>query len=132
MLSTIRTITMTEQCHTLASTFFFFFSTMILAVGGWLNSDLLFSNSWAGLLEILTPSLACLESAYLNLQVISILNFTFSFLWAAIWQCLQNNSSQQEHFLSDMNITKWCNGFYIEFRQNVAKETFSYDEHLKS
>ena len=31
-----------------------------------------------------------------------------------------------------MNNTKWCNGFYIEFRQNFAKETFSYDEHLKS
>ena len=35
-------------------------------------------------------------------------------------------------FLRDMNNTKWCNGFYIEFRQNVTKETFSYDEHLKS
>ena len=35
-------------------------------------------------------------------------------------------------FLWDMNITKWCNGFYIEFRQSFAKETFSYDEHLKS
>ena len=32
----------------------------------------------------------------------------------------------------DANNTKWCNGFYIEFRQNLAKETFSYDEHLKS
>ena len=28
--------------------------------------------------------------------------------------------------------TKWCNGFYIEFRQSFAKETFSYDEQLKS
>ena len=35
-------------------------------------------------------------------------------------------------FLWDMNNTKWCNGFYIEFRQHFAKETFSYDEHLKS
>ena len=35
-------------------------------------------------------------------------------------------------FLWDMNKTKWCNGFYIEFRQSFAKETFSYDEHLKS
>ena len=26
----------------------------------------------------------------------------------------------------------WCNGFYIEFRPSFAKETFSYDEHLKS
>ena len=32
----------------------------------------------------------------------------------------------------DMNKTKWCNGFYIQFRQSFAKETFSYDEHLKS
>ena len=29
-----------------------------------------------------------------------------------------------------MNNTKWCNGFYIEFRQSFAKETFPYDEHL--
>ena len=35
-------------------------------------------------------------------------------------------------FLWDMNNTKWCNGFYIEFRQSFVKETFSYDEHLKS
>ena len=27
---------------------------------------------------------------------------------------------------------KECNVFYIEFRQSFAKETFSYDEHLKS
>ena len=25
-----------------------------------------------------------------------------------------------------------CGGFYIQFRQSFAKETFSYDEHLKS
>ena len=37
-----------------------------------------------------------------------------------------------QHFLWDMNKTKWCNGFYIQFRQSFAKETFSYDEHLKS
>ena len=36
------------------------------------------------------------------------------------------------NFLWDMNNTKWCNGFYIEFRQSFAKETFSYDEYLKS
>ena len=29
----------------------------------------------------------------------------------------------------DMNVTKWCNGFYIEFRQCFTKETFSYDEY---
>ena len=40
--------------------------------------------------------------------------------------------SSRPPFLWDMNNTKWCNGFYIEFRQNFAKETFSYDEHLKS
>ena len=34
--------------------------------------------------------------------------------------------------LWDTNKTKWCNGFYIEFRQSFTKETFSYDEHLKS
>ena len=27
---------------------------------------------------------------------------------------------------------KWYNGLYIEFRQHFAKETFSYEEHLKS
>ena len=34
--------------------------------------------------------------------------------------------------LGDMNNKKWCNGFNIEFRQSFTKETFSYDEHLKS
>ena len=34
--------------------------------------------------------------------------------------------------IMDLNNAKWCNGFYIEFRQHFAKETFSYDEHLKS
>ena len=32
----------------------------------------------------------------------------------------------------DMNKTKWCNGFYIKFRQKFAKETFFYGEQLKS
>ena len=36
------------------------------------------------------------------------------------------------HFLWDMNDIKWCNGFYIEFRQSFAKETYSYDEHSES
>ena len=35
-------------------------------------------------------------------------------------------------FLWDMNNKKCCNGFYIEFRQSFAKETFSYDEMLKN
>ena len=35
-------------------------------------------------------------------------------------------------FLWDMNNTKWCNGFYIEFRQSFAKETFSHDEYFNS
>ena len=35
-------------------------------------------------------------------------------------------------FLWDMNNTKCCIGFYIEFRQSFAKETFSYNEYLKS
>ena len=39
---------------------------------------------------------------------------------------------KSQHFLWDMNNTKWCNDFYIEFRQSFAKETFSYDEYLKS
>ena len=37
-----------------------------------------------------------------------------------------------QHFLWDMNNQKWCNGFYIQFRQRFAKDTFSFDEHLKS
>ena len=36
------------------------------------------------------------------------------------------------HCYPDMNKTKWCNGFYMEFRQSFTKETFSYDERLKS
>ena len=35
-------------------------------------------------------------------------------------------------FIGFENNKKCCNGFYIEFRQSFAKETFSYDEHLKS
>ena len=31
-----------------------------------------------------------------------------------------------------INNTKWCNGLYIQFRQYFAKETFFYNEHLKS
>ena len=29
-----------------------------------------------------------------------------------------------QHFLWDLNNTKWCNHFYIEFRQHFTKETF--------
>ena len=31
-----------------------------------------------------------------------------------------------------MNNTKWFDGFYIEFRQSFAKETFSYDKYSES
>ena len=41
------------------------------------------------------------------------------------------NGPFDQHFLWDLNNTKWSNGFYIEFRQNFTKETFSYDEYLK-
>ena len=47
------------------------------------------------------------------------------------WQSLFNEQLV-EHFLWDMNSTKLCNGFYIQFRQSFTKKTFSYDEHLKS
>ena len=30
------------------------------------------------------------------------------------------------------NCIRTSNGFYIQFRQSFAKETFSYDEYLKS
>ena len=32
----------------------------------------------------------------------------------------------------DLNNTNWSNGFFIQFRQSFTKETFSYDECLKS
>ena len=35
-------------------------------------------------------------------------------------------------FLTGYGKTKWCNGFYTEFRQSFAKETLSYNEMLKS
>ena len=41
-------------------------------------------------------------------------------------------TAQRLAFLWDLNNTKWCNSFDIEFRQNFTKDTFSYDEHLKS
>ena len=44
------------------------------------------------------------------------------------YDVIQNNFLR----LRDLNDAKWCNGFYIEFKQNFTKETFSYDEHLKS
>ena len=47
-------------------------------------------------------------------------------------ELLAQENSTASIFLWDMNKTKWCNGFHIKFRQNFAKETFSYDEHLKS
>ena len=47
-------------------------------------------------------------------------------------QYCQPNGPTTSIFLWDMNNAKWCNGLYIQFRQSFAKETFSYDEHLKS
>ena len=67
----------------------FFFSTTTLAIGGWLNSDLLFRSSWAGLEYILTASFACRVRASLNFEVMSILNLTFSFGWT-FFTCLYN------------------------------------------
>ena len=37
-----------------------------------------------------------------------------------------------QHFLLDLNFKKCCNGLYRQFRQSFARETFSYDEMLKS
>ena len=31
-----------------------------------------------------------------------------------------------------MNKTNWSNGVYIQFRQSFNKETFSYDDQIKS
>ena len=42
------------------------------------------------------------------------------------------NRDSRGHFLWDMNLKKYCNGFYIQFKQSFTKETFSYDEYLKS
>ena len=61
---------------------FSFLTTEILAMGGWLNSVLLFNSSCFFLFEILTASLACLVSGSLNLSVISILNFMSSPSWS--------------------------------------------------
>ena len=46
------------------------------------------------------------------------------------YQSRNENSDQQ--VLWEMNNTKWSDGFYIQFTQSFAKETFSYDEYLKS
>ena len=63
---------------------FFFLSTVILAMGGWLNSFLLFNSSCFFLLEILTASLACLVSGSLYLLVISILILISSPSWSLL------------------------------------------------
>ena len=60
-----------------------------------------------------------------------------SFFTVDIWSIesyyIQTNGivprHQTEHHICRVN---WCIGFYIQFRQCFAKETFSYDEHLKS
>ena len=43
-----------------------------------------------------------------------------------------DNAISFQHILIFWFQTKCCNGFYNEFRQDFAKETFPYDEHLKS
>ena len=59
------------------------------------------------------------------------------------WVCLPSSYHEKVSYIVgltalrlavfwDMDKTKCCNGFYIEFRQIFAKETFSYDEHLTS
>ena len=63
---------------------FFFLSTEILAMGGWLNSFLLFNNSCFFRFEILTASLAWRVNGSLNLLVISILNLISSPLWSLL------------------------------------------------
>ena len=46
--------------------------------------------------------------------------------------CIVGLTALRLAFLWDMNNTKWCNGFYIQFRQTFAKETFFYYAYLKS
>ena len=36
------------------------------------------------------------------------------------------------YYTWDTDKTKCCNGFYIQFRQSFAKETYFYDEKLKN
>ena len=38
-------------------------------------------------------------------------------------------SAENIFFLWDMDKTKGCNGFNIQFRQSFTKKTFSYNEH---
>ena len=66
---------------------------------------------------------------------------------AMIRACEKDNFQMVSHFLSvqiqlenqtvkfridDSNNKNRSSGFYVEFRQSFAKETFSYDEYLKS
>ena len=61
-----------------------------------------------------------------------------SFQYLALWSYFRyvdaahTGIGMKEPTLKFSNKTKRGNGFYIEFRQNFAKETFSYNEHLKS
>ena len=80
------------SCATLLIWNFLFLSTMTLAIGGLLNSDLLLRISLHEWLLIRTASLACLVNASLNCPVISILNFGFSFWWHVI-VCLYSTLS---------------------------------------
>ena len=53
-------------------------------------------------------------------------------IWLLEWKYRVLTSTLPVFFNTWMNNTKWYNGFYIEFGQSFTKETFSYDEHLKS
>ena len=53
-------------------------------------------------------------------------------IYSCTFPCGPSTHEVGANILLDMNNTKWCDGFYIEFRQSFAKETFSYDEHLTS
>ena len=78
---------------------FLFLSTVILVMGGWLNSFLLFKISLFFLPDILTASSACLVRGSRNLLVISILNVISSSLWSF---CLCLNSA-----LSSLPLRNW-------------------------
>ena len=53
-------------------------------------------------------------------------------IYSCTFPCGPSRHEVGANILWDMNNTKWCDGFYIEFRQSFAKGTFSYDEHFKS
>ena len=56
----------------------------------------------------------------------------YEFVWLILLTLLQYMTALYGDNIYDIHFNHGTNGFYTQFRQSLAKETFSYDEYLKS